>query len=93
MERPDPARKLSANLGDIRVPLLCVQRKTPDDGQRNCPKHVYFYSKNKFVKLLHLAGFIIRTVGNCINILGGFSFSTLLKKTLNLVAKFTSTRT
>ena len=21
-------------------PLLCVQWKTPDDGQRNCPKHV-----------------------------------------------------
>jgi len=21
--------------------------KTPDDGQRNCPKHVEFYSKNK----------------------------------------------
>jgi len=20
--------------------------KTPDDGQRNCPKHVQFYSKN-----------------------------------------------
>jgi len=23
-------------------------KKTPDDGQRNCPKHVEFYSKNKF---------------------------------------------
>jgi hypothetical protein len=44
--RPDPDSKLSANLYDI--PLLCVQRKTPDDGQRNCPKHVEFYSKNKF---------------------------------------------
>jgi len=22
------------------TPLLCVQWKTPDDGQRNCPKHV-----------------------------------------------------
>jgi hypothetical protein len=27
------------------IPLLCVQRKTPDDGQRNCPKHVQFHSK------------------------------------------------
>jgi len=27
------------------IPLLCVQWKTPDDGQRNCPKHVEFYSK------------------------------------------------
>jgi len=34
--------------------------KTPDDGHRNCPKHVEFYSKNKFQKLLHLFGFIIR---------------------------------
>ena len=42
------------------TPLLCVQWKTPDDGQRNCPKHVQFYSKNKFEKLVHLVGFIIR---------------------------------
>ena len=28
--------------------LLCVQWKHPDDGQRNCPKHAEFYSKNKF---------------------------------------------
>jgi hypothetical protein len=40
--------------------LLCVQCKTPDDGQRNCPKHAAFYSKNKFEKLVHLVGFIIR---------------------------------
>ena len=46
---PDPASKLSANLYDVYL-LLCVQRKTPDDGQRNCPKHVEFYSKNKFEK-------------------------------------------
>jgi len=39
--------------------LLSVQWKTPDDGQRNCPKHVEF-SKNKFEKLVHLVGFIIR---------------------------------
>jgi len=32
----------------------------PDDGQRNCPRQVEFYSKNKFVKLVHLVGFIIR---------------------------------
>ena len=49
---------LSANLYDM--PLLCVQWKTPDDGQRKCPKHVEFYSKNKFEKLVHLVGFIIR---------------------------------
>jgi len=34
--------------------------KTPDDGQRNCPKQVEFYSKNKFQKLVYLVGFIIR---------------------------------
>ena len=56
-ECPDPAHKLSANL----YVLLCVQWKTPDDGQRNCLKHVEFYSKNKFQKLVHLVGFIIRT--------------------------------
>jgi len=49
--RPDPPCKLSAH-----VLLLCVQWKTPDDGQRNCPKHVEFYSKNKFEKLRHLVG-------------------------------------
>jgi hypothetical protein len=36
--------------------------KNPDDGQRNCPKHVEFYCKNKFEKLLHLVGFIIGTL-------------------------------
>ena len=44
----------------LYIPLLCVKWKTPDDGQRNCPKHVEFHSKNKFVKLVHLVGFIIR---------------------------------
>ena len=34
--------------------------KKSDDGQRNCPKHVEFYSKNKFEKLLHK--FIIRII-------------------------------
>jgi hypothetical protein len=36
--------------------------KTPDDEQRNCPKHVEFYSKNKFEKLVLLVGFIIRNI-------------------------------
>jgi len=42
------------------IPLLCLQWKTSDDGQRNSPKHVEFYSKNKLEKLVHLVGFIIR---------------------------------
>jgi len=41
------------------IPLLCLQWKTADDGQRNCPKRVEFYSKNKFEKLVHVVGFII----------------------------------
>ena len=42
------------------IPFLCVQWKTPDDGQRNCSKHVEFYPKNEFEKLVRLVGFIIR---------------------------------
>ena len=42
------------------IQFLCVQWKTPDDGQRNCPKHVELYSKNKLEKLEHLVGFIKR---------------------------------
>ena len=50
-------RRNSGNfLAALRIPLLC----TPDDGHRNCPKHVEFYSKNKFEKLVHLFGFIRR---------------------------------
>ena len=52
---------MSANLYDILLHHCCVySKKTPDDGQRNCPQHVEFYSKNKFEKLVHLVGFIIR---------------------------------
>ena len=46
----------------LHTPLLCVQWKTRDDGQRNCAKHVEFYSKNEIQKLVHLVGFIIRTI-------------------------------
>ena len=56
---PDPVRNLSA-ITVWHIPLLCVQRKTPDDGHKNCPKHVDFYSKNKYDNLVHLFGFIIR---------------------------------
>jgi len=42
------------------IPLLCVHWTTPDDGQRDCPKHVEFYSKNKSEKLVHLVCFITR---------------------------------
>jgi len=51
---PDPARKL------YDIYHCCgYSEKTPDDGQRNCPKHVVFYSKNKFEKLVHLVDLIL----------------------------------
>ena len=40
--------------------IAVYSEKTPVDGHRNCPKHVEFYSKDKFEKLVHLVGFIIR---------------------------------
>jgi len=30
---------------------VCTVKKTPDDGQRNCPKHVEFYFKNKYYQI------------------------------------------
>ena len=47
------------SLYDINL-LLCVRYETPDDGQKPCPKHVESFCKNKFEKLVHLVGFIIR---------------------------------
>jgi hypothetical protein len=32
--------------------------ESPDDGQRNCPKHVEFLDKNKFGKISASVGFI-----------------------------------
>jgi len=59
MEYPDPASKQSAYLYDIYL-LLCIQYYTPDDGQKTCPKHVEFYSKNRFEESVHLVGFIMK---------------------------------
>ena len=53
-----PLASSQHNLYDIYL-LLCIQYLTPDDGQKTCPKHLEFYSKNKFEKLVHLVGFII----------------------------------
>jgi len=62
--RPDPARKLSANMYDIYH--FCVySKKTPDDEQRNCPKHVEFYSKNKFDKINAFSGFYCNNLSKC----------------------------
>jgi hypothetical protein len=40
------------------IPVPNVQWKTPDDGQRNCPKHAEFLDKNKFGKIRASVGFI-----------------------------------
>jgi hypothetical protein len=40
--------------------LLNVQWITPDDGQRNCPKHVEFHFQNKFWEISASSWFIIR---------------------------------
>jgi len=53
------ACKLSANLYDIYH--CCVYSEKLLMIERNCPKHVEFYSKNKFEKLVHLVGFVVRT--------------------------------
>jgi len=54
-----PLASSKRNLYDLYL-FLCVQCLSPDDGQIYCPKHVESYSKNKFDKLVHLVGFIIR---------------------------------
>jgi len=50
----------------VYVIQVCCEysEKTPDDGQRNCPEYVEFYSKNEFEKLVRLVGFIIRIYHN-----------------------------
>jgi hypothetical protein len=39
----------------------------PDPTSRNCRKHVEFYSKNKYEKLMHLVGFITRIYHNALS--------------------------
>ena len=62
---------------------MCVQLKTPDDGQRNCPKHVEFYSKNKFEELVHLVGFIVRILLRYFYLLICFLFIYLFFRSFN----------
>jgi len=56
--RPDPAQSCQQTCMIYTIAVCTV--KNLDDGQRNCPKYVEFYSKNKFEKLVHLVGFVIR---------------------------------
>ena len=60
--RPDPARKLSANLYDIHH--CCVYSEKLLMMDRETVGNIEFYSKNKFEKLVHLVGFIIRIYHN-----------------------------
>jgi hypothetical protein len=54
-----PASKQSTNLYDIYL-MLCVQSWSPDDGRKDCPKHVKWYSISS--KIVHLVGFIIEII-------------------------------
>jgi len=51
--RPDPARNDIYHCCVYSEKFLMMDRG-------NSPKHVEFYSKNKFEKLVHLVGFVIR---------------------------------
>ena len=50
----------STCFGQSHCPSLGVQSWTHDDGQRYCPKHIEFHSKNKFEKLAHPFVFVTR---------------------------------
>ena len=56
--RPDPARKLSTNLYDIYHCCVYSDKLLMMDIGTGS-KHVEFYSKNKFEKLVHLVGYIV----------------------------------
>jgi len=56
-----PGSKQSTNLYDIYL-MLCVKSWTPDDGRKDCPKHVEWYSINS--KIVHLVGFTIEIYHN-----------------------------
>ena len=60
---PDPARKLSANLYDTYH--YCVYSEKLLMMDRGTVRNMYFYSKNKFEKFVHLVGFIIRKYLTC----------------------------
>jgi hypothetical protein len=56
---PDPAaRKLSTNLYDIHH--CCVYSEKPLMMDRGTVQNMQFHFQNKFEKLVHLVGFIIR---------------------------------
>ena len=91
------ARQLSANLYDIYHCYLHSEKLLIME--ENCPKHVEFYSKNKFEKLVHLVDFIIRKMGSlCPQVLiiltsqrisNAFHFGTCISRWGNLILPFT----
>ena len=42
------------------VQVMLTACQLADGGQSNCPKNVEFYFENKFKKLMHLVGFVIK---------------------------------
>jgi len=68
--RRDAARKLSVNLYDTYHCCVCSSKLLMID-KRNCPKHVEFYFKNKFEKVVHLFGFVIRIAHKMLTTLTG----------------------
>jgi hypothetical protein len=60
---PDPAaRKLSV----WHIPLLSVQWITPDDVQRNCPKHVEFHFRIKIWEISASSWFYCKEICFCL---------------------------
>jgi hypothetical protein len=51
------------------IPLMCVQWKTPYNGQRNCPKHVEFHSKNKIWEISAYSLFYYKKPNITVNII------------------------
>jgi hypothetical protein len=47
------------------IPVPNVQWRTPDDGQRDCAKHVEFPDKNKFGKLVGMLVLLKRNLARC----------------------------
>jgi len=58
MEHLGPASKQSTNLYDIHL-MLYVQSWTPDDGRKDRPKHVEWYSINSKQKIVNLICFTV----------------------------------
>jgi hypothetical protein len=51
------------------IPLVSVQWITPDDGQRNCPKHVEFHFQNKLEKFVLLVSFVTGKLLGCLRLI------------------------